>query len=144
MWACKACWGIPAQGFKGRLHRGARFTFSLKYLTYFFFNHRLCAKLLDMESGEERRANQSSVCFLDWVPLGSRRLIPLIEFTRWFFFFIYLRYVLKKKERQKSYPERNTFFFFSHGKEHSVVFGDWMKFCQWVHRGKALKFSQTY
>ena len=123
MWACKACWGIPAQGFKGRLHRGAKLTFSLKYLTYFFFNHRLCAKLLDMESGEGRRANQSSVCFLDWVPLGSHRLIPLIEFTRWFFFFIYLRYVLKKKERQKSYPERNIFFFFSWERTLSCIWG---------------------
>lgn len=96
---------------KGRLHREARFTFSLKYLTYFFFNHCLCAKFLEMESGEERRANQSSFCFLGWVPLDSLRLMPLIDFSRWFFLFIYLRYVLKKKGRQKSYPKRNTFFF---------------------------------
>ena len=78
---------------------------AISYLTYFWFNH-LSAKFFRTRGlGQEEKEIKVRSCFLPWIPLGNHQLITLIVFARWFFLFIYLRYILGKKKEILSRKE---------------------------------------
>ena len=77
----------------------------ISYLTYFCFNHLSAKFFRARELGKEEEEIKMRSCFLPWIPLGNLQLITLIVFARWFFLFIYLRYILGKKREILSRKE---------------------------------------
>ena len=100
----------------------------------------LVQNFLGLESWGRSKRKSKWGLFLSLDSSGQPPTDYSYSFCQMVFLFHLPKIYFRKKERNSI--QKGVLF--SHGKEHSVVLGDWMKFCQWVHSCKTLKFSQTY